>query len=159
MKNILIITKLLVLLNCSLPALEVKWQSNIPKGSSTDLYFYTGIDGSALISDTINRVFYWYDSNGNMQQEIPEPDYFLLDGVTVKNSVLLLPMGNYSGGKVNLLTKIHKKTGEEYSTVVIPGKSPSGEGNLLSSYPYYVSSKDSRITMYVLTEFGDGSSD
>ena len=158
MKNILIITKLIVLLNCSLPALEIKWQSDIPEGSSTDFYLYTGIDGSALISDATNRVFYWYDSNGHMQQEIPEPDYFLFDGVTVRNSALLLPMGSYSEGKMNLLTKIYTRTEGDYSTVIIPGKSSSRKGNLLSSYPYYASLEESRITMYVLTEFGQGSS-
>lgn len=159
MKNILIVTKLFLLINCSLLALDVKWQvdlSNLPPlvVSSASV----GIDGSALLHDEEADTLYWFDSNGNLQEEIfpvaGNASSSLGDSVIVSESFLLVSVKNGSGGD---FTKVYQKTESGYSEETVTGNHPHNASSGLTSV-YYLSYDSSQLAVYTLPDFGQSNS-
>ncbi len=163
MKNILILTKLIFLINCSLLALDEKWQialdAEFPRFPVTVSSACVGIDGSALLYDQVADTLFWLDSNGTLQEEIinvaGNTNSSLGDSVIVSESFLLVPIKNGSG---NDFTKVYQNTESGYSEETVTGSHSHNTASALNS-AYYLSYDDSstQLTVYVLPDFGQSS--
>jgi len=154
MKNALLIIKSLVLLSCPLFAVQTKWIASLPDPLDENARINVGIDGSAIVYDRTNSVIYWYDSDGNMQQEVDTLDgYFILDQIIISESSIFLPMIGPGGSAHTTIVRIHTKTDSDYTTKELVGNPLGNDGVLLSYYPYFATTDNSNIIMHVIDEF------